>query len=170
MDPLYPDTLPASKLMSQTAQQQIQREIKVLQAVLAIDTVPTATSAGPRVRTAGDSRGTHPSHVADYKERIDDLVAAAARDGYHTVVLAGESDLAFLVEHACIHEGLTFLREPKQDKQNNKVDVSSRAPERPHGAVRLIGEAASGTDAETTGDAWLWRVIQGQEPGGAYYE
>ena len=115
---------------------------------------------------------THPSHVADYKERIDDLIAAA-RDGYHTVVLAGESDLSFLVEHACIHEGLTFLREPKQDKQSNsknKVDVSSHAPERPHGAFRLVGEAASGPDAETTGDAWLWRVIQGQEPGGAYYE
>ncbi len=49
-------------------------------------------------------------NVAFYKERIDEAVAKAKIADCSSVVLLGQSDLDFLVEHACNRHGLTFLK------------------------------------------------------------
>jgi DNA-binding MarR family transcriptional regulator len=49
-------------------------------------------------------------NVVFYKEKIGDAVYAAAEQGYDTIVLAGESDLDFIVEHFCYKYGLRFSR------------------------------------------------------------
>lgn len=46
--------------------------------------------------------------VTLYREKIEQLVAAAAADGYSCVLLVGKSDLDFLVEYACEKAGLGF--------------------------------------------------------------
>jgi hypothetical protein len=49
-------------------------------------------------------------NVVFYKEKIGDAVYAAAEQGYDTIVLAGESDLDFIVEHFCYKYGLGYRR------------------------------------------------------------
>jgi DNA-binding MarR family transcriptional regulator len=49
-------------------------------------------------------------NVVYYKEQIGDAVYAAAENGYDTVVLVGESDLDFIVEHFCYKYGLGYRR------------------------------------------------------------
>jgi DNA-binding PadR family transcriptional regulator len=48
--------------------------------------------------------------VARYKEQIGNAVNAAAETGYDTVILVGESELDFIVEHFCSTYGLGFRR------------------------------------------------------------
>ncbi|MBI9107185.1 MAG: winged helix-turn-helix transcriptional regulator [Spirochaetales bacterium] len=40
-------------------------------------------------------------NVADYKNRIDDLLQSIRSDGYDSIVLIGASDVDFLVEYLC---------------------------------------------------------------------
>jgi DNA-binding MarR family transcriptional regulator len=49
-------------------------------------------------------------NVVFYKEKIGDAVYTAAEQGYDTIVLAGESDLDFIVEHFCYKYGLGYRR------------------------------------------------------------
>jgi DNA-binding MarR family transcriptional regulator len=58
-------------------------------------------------------------HVVDYKEAIEHVVAAAAEQGYRTLILVGKSDLDFIVEHLCIKYELTFehRRTPRPDRE-----------------------------------------------------
>ena len=70
-----------------------------------------------------------------------------------------------------VPEGSTFVREPQKENQN-KVDGSSRAAERPHGDFLLVGEAASDGGAGVIGVMlagnaitaftmyWFYRFVQ----------
>ena len=50
-------------------------------------------------------------NIVRYKEAIETLVREAKEDGCIEVVLVGESDLEFLVEHACASNGVGFRGE-----------------------------------------------------------
>jgi DNA-binding MarR family transcriptional regulator len=47
-------------------------------------------------------------NVVLYREAIESLVRRAAREGYPEVVLVGQSDLAFIVEHFCMKHHIPF--------------------------------------------------------------
>ena len=47
-------------------------------------------------------------NVVIYKEKIGAAVYSAAELGYDTVILVGESDLDFIVEHFCFKQGIGF--------------------------------------------------------------
>lgn len=47
-------------------------------------------------------------NIVLYKQAIEELVIDAKRSGHERVLLAGESDLAFIVEHLCGKHGLEF--------------------------------------------------------------
>jgi predicted transcriptional regulator len=49
-------------------------------------------------------------NVVFYKDRIDDTINSAKRRNITTVLLIGSSDLDFIVEHACLHHGLSFFK------------------------------------------------------------
>ena len=49
-------------------------------------------------------------NVVFYKEKIEKIIEDAKDDGFEKVVLVGESDLDFIVEHFCMHYGLRFTR------------------------------------------------------------
>ena len=55
-------------------------------------------------------------NVVFYKEAIDTLMREAKRGGYATVVLVGQSDLDFIVEHSCYTHGLAL------QKRENSAD------------------------------------------------
>lgn len=86
-------------------------------------------------------------NIVLYKQAIEELVIDAKRSGHHRVVLAGESDLAFIVEHLCSKHGLEFAQ--------TGADGGS------DGAFTLYGEAvASAADGDgCTGRAYLSEVL-----------
>ncbi len=47
-------------------------------------------------------------NVVYYRDAIETLVRQASRDGYETLTLVGESDLAFILEHFCEKYGLDY--------------------------------------------------------------
>jgi DNA-binding MarR family transcriptional regulator len=49
-------------------------------------------------------------NVVFYKDTIDDMVRKAKRKNMHAVLLAGSSDLEFIIDHACHYWGLSFLK------------------------------------------------------------
>jgi DNA-binding MarR family transcriptional regulator len=49
-------------------------------------------------------------NVVYYKEKVGEVVHAAAEEGFDRVLLAGQSDLDFIVEHFCFKYGLEFKR------------------------------------------------------------
>ncbi|MDR2479840.1 MAG: transcriptional regulator [Treponema sp.] len=62
------------------------------------------------------------SNVAFYRGAIDEAIQAAARNGFTAVLLAGNSDLDFIVEHACRHSGLAFLQSSGGDAAPDTVN------------------------------------------------
>ena len=62
------------------------------------------------------------SNVAFYRGAIEEAIHAAAGNGVTTVVLAGNSDLDFILEHACRHSGLAFSQSPGGDAAQNTVN------------------------------------------------
>ncbi|MFP4444521.1 MAG: winged helix-turn-helix transcriptional regulator [Spirochaetia bacterium] len=48
-------------------------------------------------------------NVVYYKEKIERIIEDAKEEGFEKVVLVGESDLDFIVEHVCMHFGLRFV-------------------------------------------------------------
>jgi DNA-binding MarR family transcriptional regulator len=66
-------------------------------------------------RTAGYFRRAAQS--ADrYRTRIEQYVVQAKRDGAQTLVLAGASELDFLLEFACDLHGIVFVRTADEDR------------------------------------------------------
>lgn len=57
--------------------------------------------------------------VTLYREKIEQLIAEAAADGYGCVLLVGKSDLDFLVEYACGKAGIKFNK-ADSDKETQK--------------------------------------------------
>jgi len=47
-------------------------------------------------------------NVVYYRDAIEDVIRHAARDSFDSVVLVGESDLAFIIEHFCEKYGMSF--------------------------------------------------------------
>lgn len=66
--------------------------------------------------------------VTLYRERIEQLVSEAVKDGYKSVVLVGKSDLDFIVEYACVKAGLGFKMDDdiKKTKPNMFVIYSEQ--------------------------------------------
>ena len=60
-------------------------------------------------RTAGYFRRAARS-AEQYRARLEQFVMRAKRDGARTLVLAGASELDFLLEFACDRHGLVFVR------------------------------------------------------------
>jgi predicted transcriptional regulator len=49
-------------------------------------------------------------NVVFYKDRINEAVFRAKKNDFNTVLLIGESDLEFIVEHTCQQYGMNFLK------------------------------------------------------------
>jgi DNA-binding MarR family transcriptional regulator len=49
-------------------------------------------------------------NVVFYKDRIDQVIASAGARGLDLVILAGDSDLDFIVEHVCHRRGIRLMR------------------------------------------------------------
>lgn len=109
-------------------------------------------------------------NVTQYKQAVDALITDAVSKGVTEVVLVGESDIDFLVEHACAAQNLAYQKYPKQD---DGTPPASRAAE-PEALV-LLGERDWGSavahgardggsaTAESRADATpirLWDVIE----------
>lgn len=58
-------------------------------------------------------------NVVYYKEAIDKFFISIAGEGYKGVILIGESDLDFIVDHLCQKHNLSFKRSSIQDSSNN---------------------------------------------------
>jgi DNA-binding MarR family transcriptional regulator len=50
------------------------------------------------------------TNVAVYKDLLEELIAKKKREGYSGVLLAGPSDLEFILEYSCQKYGLLFVR------------------------------------------------------------
>lgn len=58
-------------------------------------------------------------NVVYYKEAIDKFFICIAGDGYKGVILIGESDLDFIVEHLCQKHDLSFKRSSNGSSSSN---------------------------------------------------
>ena len=83
--------------------------------------------------------------TALYRDLLEEFVLSVKREGAHTLVLAGTSDLDFILEYVCERHGLTFLKttEPGRARALDGPDVrivyAERAPDEamPEGARGL---------------------------------
>lgn len=79
-------------------------------------------------------------NVVYYREAIEEVVCQARADGYGGLVLVGNSDLDFIVEHACRRTGVEYLRDtttfdgkifflysesyiPDEEEERNRDDI-----------------------------------------------
>lgn len=51
-------------------------------------------------------------NVVEYREAVSDVLSEAKAAGRTTVVLLGQSDIAFIIEYYCLKLGLTYRVEP----------------------------------------------------------
>ena len=58
-----------------------------------------------------------------YKDILEELVYKAASAGVNSVVLAGPSDLDFIVEHACRRLGLDFTRTGEEENPAEEAET-----------------------------------------------
>lgn len=89
-------------------------------------------------RTAGYFRRAARS-AEQYRARLEQFVMSAKRDGARTLVLAGASELDFLLEFACERHGLVFAR--------TADDERARAMSGRPGVVVLYAEDTDGRRA-----------------------
>jgi predicted transcriptional regulator len=61
-------------------------------------------------------------NVVFYKDTIDGIIQKAKRKHINAVLLIGVSDLDFIVEHACHHCGLSFLKTADTGKAAQALD------------------------------------------------
>ncbi len=54
-------------------------------------------------------------NVVYYRQAIENLVGNASREGYKGVSLIGKSDLDFILEWACHHYRITYIRDELKD-------------------------------------------------------
>ena len=96
-------------------------------------------------------------NIVLYKQAIEELVVEAKRSGHELVLLSGESDLSFIVEHVCGQYGLAFEQCP-----------GPAGPVRDGAAGRtftLFGESVRDGDVgplETHDSAYLSDVLAGR--------
>jgi len=58
-------------------------------------------------------------NVVFFKEILEDLVSRAKHNNINTVILVGQSDLDFIVEHACRKRNLIFLKDAEEKRHSN---------------------------------------------------
>jgi len=92
-------------------------------------------------RTAGYFRRAARS-AEQYRARLEQFVLQAKLDGARTLVLAGASELDFLLEFACDRHGLVFARTADLDR--------ARAMGARPGVVVLYAESTAASDGPNT--------------------
>ena len=92
-------------------------------------------------RTAGYFRRAARS-AEQYRARLEQFVLQAKLDGASTLVLAGSSELDFLLEFACDRHGLVFARTADLDR--------ARAMGARPGVVVLYAEGTAASDGPNT--------------------
>ena len=72
-------------------------------------------------------------NVVVYKEALEDVVSILKEDGYNTVVLIGQSDIDFILEHACIKENISFFisDDAIPEKKNKRFYIFSESYDTP---------------------------------------
>lgn len=89
-------------------------------------------------------------HVVDYKQAIEQVVAAAAEGGYEEIALVGPSDLDFIVEHLSGKYGLSYERVKKaSDLAPGEAafllySENEKAPAVPRAATGVPADGATG--------------------------
>jgi DNA-binding MarR family transcriptional regulator len=66
-------------------------------------------------------------NVVYYRDAIETLVHQASRDGNEHLVLVGESDLAFILEHFCEKYGMDFRAVLEEDSPAGAADATAGA-------------------------------------------
>ena len=88
-------------------------------------------------------------NVVYYRDAIETLVRQASRDGYEHLVLVGQSDLAFILEHFCEKYGLDFRAVAESDSPGRRGDVTATAGADGSRAFTVYGEECDISDGET---------------------
>ena len=72
-------------------------------------------------------------NVVVYKEAIEDVVSIVKKYGFNTIILVGQSDIDFILEHACIKEKMNFLTKDikLREKDNNTFYIFSESYDPP---------------------------------------
>ena len=86
-------------------------------------------------------------NVVYYRDAIETLVRQASRDGYEHLVLVGQSDLAFILEHFCEKYGLDFRAVAEEDSPADAADATATADG--SRAFTVYGEECDISDGET---------------------
>jgi DNA-binding MarR family transcriptional regulator len=93
-------------------------------------------------------------NVVFYRDLIDETVSRAKIRGIEAVLLIGVSDLDFIVEHACVRHGLTFLK---------AIDLHVAASVRASGVLTVFAEgmASEGKENENGDELYLSTILSG---------
>jgi hypothetical protein len=85
------------------------------------------------------------------KDKIDEAIAKAKKNNIIAVLLVGSSDLEFIVEHSCLHHGLSFLKAADPDIASRMLKENMLA---------VYSESAPLTEIAVTGNAlYLSRMV-----------
>lgn len=79
-------------------------------------------------------------NVVYYKEVIDKVFISIAGEGYKGVILIGESDLDFIVEHLCQQHNLSFQRSSSIRSSSNKSSSITSSNDGSEGFFVLYSE------------------------------
>lgn len=93
--------------------------------------------------------------TALYRDLLEEHVLAAKREGVRTLVLAGPSDLDFILEYVCERHGLVFLK--------TADPVRARALDGPE--VRTVYAEGVPEEARLPGSRGLADILAGRAPG-----
>jgi DNA-binding MarR family transcriptional regulator len=93
-------------------------------------------------------------NVVFYKDRIDEAISLAKQKSIGAVLLIGVSDLEFIVEHACQHYGLSFLK---------VIDAETAGQILEENILAVYGEQIPGTGGKNT--LYLSRMLMESSPG-----
>jgi DNA-binding MarR family transcriptional regulator len=93
-------------------------------------------------------------NVVAYRRTIESLIALVASQGFDQVTLVDESDLDFIVEHACDEAGLGFRRVRGHDVAGGTTTAGSENRQDPVGPDRSRAGAGA-SDEQATGPAFL---------------
>ena len=86
-------------------------------------------------------------NVVDYKETIGRVVSVARDGGYTKLVLVGNSDLDFVIEHVCGKQAMEFATGPKGDSDTHTFYLHSER-------VR-----SKKTVSASSGEAYLRKIL-----------
>jgi DNA-binding MarR family transcriptional regulator len=88
-----------------------------------------------------------------YKDSLEDIVRRAKARETAAVILVGVSDLDFIVEHACRHYGLSFLK-------TTETETAGKAGDR--NTLRIYAESISENSRDPGNCLYLSRLVMKQ--------